>query len=85
MLLLLFQDPSINIAELKDIHSEINLTVPDPILVPHLHDGLDTVRRRERRAVACVRVRGKSRLLLCPPVAERQKEEAGGRRRGGHG
>lgn len=38
------QDPSINISELKDIHSEINLTVPDPILVPHLHDGLETVR-----------------------------------------
>lgn len=38
------QDPSINITELKDIHSEINLTVPDPILVPHLHDGLETVR-----------------------------------------
>lgn len=38
------KDPSINIAELKDIHSEINLTVPDPILVPHLHDGLETVR-----------------------------------------
>lgn len=41
-----FQDPAINIAELKDIHSEINLTVPDPILVPHLHDGLETVRQK---------------------------------------
>lgn len=43
-----FQDPSINITELKDIHSEINLTVPDPILVPHLHDGLETVRTKAK-------------------------------------
>lgn len=38
------QDPSINITELKEIHSEINLTVPDPILLPNLHDGLEAVR-----------------------------------------
>lgn len=38
------QDPAINIAELKDIHSEINLTVPDPILLSNLHDGLEAVR-----------------------------------------
>lgn len=38
------QDPSINITELKEIHSEINLTVPDPILLSNLHDGLDAVR-----------------------------------------
>lgn len=39
-----FQDPTINITELKEIHSEINLTVPDPILIPKLHDGLEAVR-----------------------------------------
>lgn len=38
------QDPSINITELKEIHSEINLTVPDPILLSNLHDGLEAVR-----------------------------------------
>ncbi|XP_056886863.1 proteasome activator complex subunit 3 isoform X1 [Takifugu flavidus] len=43
------KDPAINITELKDIHSEINLTVPDPILVPHLHDGLETQNAKKRK------------------------------------
>lgn len=38
-----FQDPIINIANLKEIHSEINLTVPDPILLSNLQDGLEAV------------------------------------------
>uniref|UniRef100_A0A667ZAE0 Proteasome activator complex subunit 3 n=1 Tax=Myripristis murdjan TaxID=586833 RepID=A0A667ZAE0_9TELE len=38
------KDPIINISELKEIHSEINLTVPDPILLSNLHDGLEAVR-----------------------------------------
>lgn len=38
------QDPIINITELKEIHSEINLTVPDPILLSNLQDGLEAVR-----------------------------------------
>ena len=38
-----FQDPIINICDLKEIHSEINLTVPDPILISDLHDGLEAV------------------------------------------
>ena len=42
--LVVFQDPCINISELKEIHSEINLTVPDPILLSNLHDGLEAVR-----------------------------------------
>lgn len=35
------KDPIINITELKEIHSDINVTVPDPILLPNLHDGLE--------------------------------------------
>uniref|UniRef100_A0A8C6UAP8 Proteasome activator complex subunit 3 n=1 Tax=Neogobius melanostomus TaxID=47308 RepID=A0A8C6UAP8_9GOBI len=38
------KDPIINISELKEIHSEIDITVPDPILLPNLHDGLEAVR-----------------------------------------
>uniref|UniRef100_A0A672QV48 Proteasome activator complex subunit 3 n=1 Tax=Sinocyclocheilus grahami TaxID=75366 RepID=A0A672QV48_SINGR len=38
------KDPTINIRELKEIHSEINLTVPDPILLTDIHDGLEGVR-----------------------------------------
>lgn len=44
VIIFLFQDPIINISELKEIHSEINLTVPDPILLSNLHDGLEAVR-----------------------------------------
>uniref|UniRef100_A0A3P9JTZ4 Proteasome activator complex subunit 3 n=1 Tax=Oryzias latipes TaxID=8090 RepID=A0A3P9JTZ4_ORYLA len=43
------KDPSINIVELKDIHSEINLTVPDPILIPNLHDGLEAQNAKKRK------------------------------------
>ncbi|XP_070782584.1 proteasome activator complex subunit 3 isoform X2 [Enoplosus armatus] len=43
------KDPIINISELKEIHSEINLTVPDPILVSNLHDGLEAVRLHFRQ------------------------------------
>lgn len=43
------KDPIINIKELKEIHSEINITVPDPILLPNLHDGLDAQNAKKRK------------------------------------
>lgn len=43
------KDPIINIADLKDIHSEINLTVPDPILLSSLHDGLEAQNAKKRK------------------------------------
>ncbi|CAL1599982.1 unnamed protein product [Knipowitschia caucasica] len=43
------KDPIINIAELKEIHAEINITVPDPILLPNLHDGLDAQNAKKRK------------------------------------
>ncbi|XP_077358702.1 proteasome activator complex subunit 3 isoform X1 [Festucalex cinctus] len=43
------KEPIINIVELKEIHSDINLTVPDPILLPNLHDGLDSQNARKRK------------------------------------
>ncbi|KAM3591846.1 uncharacterized protein V6R79_008288 [Siganus canaliculatus] len=42
------KDPIINITELKEIHSEINLTVPDPILLPNLHDGLEANAKKRK-------------------------------------
>lgn len=42
-IIIYFQDPVINIRELKEIHSEINLAVPDPILLSDIHDGLEGV------------------------------------------
>uniref|UniRef100_A0A3B4EVD0 Proteasome activator complex subunit 3 n=1 Tax=Pundamilia nyererei TaxID=303518 RepID=A0A3B4EVD0_9CICH len=43
------KDPSINITELKEIHSDINLPVPDPILFSNLHDGLDAQNAKKRK------------------------------------
>ncbi|XP_074476235.1 proteasome activator complex subunit 3 [Sebastes fasciatus] len=43
------KDPIINIADLKEIHSEINLTVPDPILLSSLHDGLEAQNAKKRK------------------------------------
>uniref|UniRef100_A0A8C2DKM7 Proteasome activator complex subunit 3 n=1 Tax=Cyprinus carpio TaxID=7962 RepID=A0A8C2DKM7_CYPCA len=43
------KDPTINIRELKEIHSEINLTVPDPILLSDIHDGLEGQNAKKRK------------------------------------
>ncbi|XP_023670150.1 proteasome activator complex subunit 3 isoform X1 [Brienomyrus brachyistius] len=43
------KDPILNIQELKEIHSEINLTVPDPILLTNSHDGLEVPNAKKRR------------------------------------
>ncbi|CAK6965001.1 proteasome activator complex subunit 3 [Scomber scombrus] len=43
------KDPIINITDLKEIHSEINLTVPDPILLSNLHDGLEAQNAKKRK------------------------------------
>uniref|UniRef100_A0A9J8CP04 Proteasome activator complex subunit 3 n=1 Tax=Cyprinus carpio carpio TaxID=630221 RepID=A0A9J8CP04_CYPCA len=43
------KDPTINIRELKEIHSEINLTVPDPILLTDIHDGLEGQNAKKRK------------------------------------
>ncbi|KAL7869186.1 hypothetical protein AOLI_G00131740 [Acnodon oligacanthus] len=43
------KDPIINIRELKEIHSEINLAVPDPILLTDIHDGLEGPNAKKRK------------------------------------
>lgn len=37
------QEPILNVIDLKEIHSEINFKVPDPILFTNSHDGMDMV------------------------------------------
>uniref|UniRef100_A0A674BUR9 Proteasome activator complex subunit 1 n=1 Tax=Salmo trutta TaxID=8032 RepID=A0A674BUR9_SALTR len=46
------KDPILNICELKEIHSEINLTVPDPILLSNLHGGLEAQNAKKRKMEA---------------------------------
>lgn len=37
------QEPIFNVADLKEIHSEIKCKVPEPILFTNSHDGIDIV------------------------------------------
>lgn len=82
LMLCSIQDPAINIAELKDIHSEINLTVPDPILLPNLHDGLEAVRIHLNGTASPGRLQGESEilplLLFLQQNAKKRKLEDGG-------
>ncbi|XP_041087684.1 proteasome activator complex subunit 3-like isoform X1 [Polyodon spathula] len=43
------KEPILNIVELKDIHSEINLTVPDPIFLTNSHDALEPQNAKKRK------------------------------------
>lgn len=47
----LSQDPILNIHDLTQIHSDMNLPVPDPILLTNSHDGLDGVRLLARNSI----------------------------------
>lgn len=47
------KEPILNVKELKEIHSDINLSVPDPILLSDLHDGLDTQNAKKRKLDEC--------------------------------
>uniref|UniRef100_A0AAY4DE57 Proteasome activator complex subunit 3 n=1 Tax=Denticeps clupeoides TaxID=299321 RepID=A0AAY4DE57_9TELE len=40
----LLKEPILHIHDLKEIHSEIDLTVPDPVLLTNSHDGVEVVR-----------------------------------------
>uniref|UniRef100_A0AAY4DHE4 Proteasome activator complex subunit 3 n=1 Tax=Denticeps clupeoides TaxID=299321 RepID=A0AAY4DHE4_9TELE len=39
----LLKEPILHIHDLKEIHSEIDLTVPDPVLLTNSHDGVEVV------------------------------------------
>uniref|UniRef100_A0A3P8ZLB5 Proteasome activator complex subunit 3 n=1 Tax=Esox lucius TaxID=8010 RepID=A0A3P8ZLB5_ESOLU len=39
----------LNVADLKEIHSEINIKVPDPIILNNIHDGPDVQNARKRK------------------------------------
>ncbi|XP_024259391.1 proteasome activator complex subunit 3 [Oncorhynchus tshawytscha] len=43
------KEPILNVADLKDIHSEINVKVPDPIILNNSHDGVDVQNSRKRK------------------------------------
>lgn len=43
------KDPILNIHDLTQIHSDMNLPVPDPILLTNSHDGLDGPNMKKRK------------------------------------
>uniref|UniRef100_A0A8C7U5J3 Proteasome activator complex subunit 3 n=1 Tax=Oncorhynchus mykiss TaxID=8022 RepID=A0A8C7U5J3_ONCMY len=43
------KEPILNVADLKEIHSEINIKVPDPIILNNSHDGVDVQNSRKRK------------------------------------
>lgn len=43
------KEPMLNVQDLTQIHSEMNLPVPDPILLTNSHDGLDGPNLKKRK------------------------------------
>lgn len=43
------KEPIFNVEDLKDIHSEINFKVPDPVVITNSHDGLDLQNAKKRK------------------------------------
>ncbi|XP_040291345.1 proteasome activator complex subunit 3 [Bufo bufo] len=43
------KEPMLNVQDLSQIHCEINLPVPDPILLSNSHDGIDTPTLKKRK------------------------------------
>uniref|UniRef100_G3NQK7 Proteasome activator complex subunit 3 n=1 Tax=Gasterosteus aculeatus aculeatus TaxID=481459 RepID=G3NQK7_GASAC len=41
------KEPILNVKDLKEIHSEIKFTVPEPILFTNSHDGVDNTKKRK--------------------------------------
>ncbi|XP_067869502.1 proteasome activator complex subunit 3 isoform X1 [Heterodontus francisci] len=43
------KEPLLNISDLATIHSDLNLPVPEPIMLTNSHDGLDSARNIKKR------------------------------------
>ncbi|KAM9296822.1 proteasome activator complex subunit 3 [Gastrophryne carolinensis] len=43
------KEPMLNVQDLSEIHAEMNLPVPEPILLTNSHDGLDTPNLKKRK------------------------------------
>ncbi|XP_028842536.1 proteasome activator complex subunit 3-like [Denticeps clupeoides] len=47
----LLKEPILHIHDLKEIHSEIDLTVPDPVLLTNSHDGVEVNAKKRKLEV----------------------------------
>ncbi|KAM6957447.1 proteasome activator complex subunit 3-like [Aplochiton taeniatus] len=63
------KEPILNVVDLKDIHSEINFKVPEPVLLTNSHDGMDMPNSRKRKmedGVGDENCQGGARVLVLP-------------------
>ncbi|KAG9474245.1 hypothetical protein GDO78_004516 [Eleutherodactylus coqui] len=45
----LLKEPMLNVQDLSQIHCEMNLVVPDPIILSNSHDGIDAPTLKKRK------------------------------------
>ncbi|XP_018553984.1 proteasome activator complex subunit 3 [Lates calcarifer] len=62
------KEPILNVIDLKEIHSEINFKVPDPILFTNSHDGMDmnTKKRKLEDGVPDQSRQGETKTPMMP-------------------
>uniref|UniRef100_A0A8C5KQM8 Proteasome activator complex subunit 3 n=1 Tax=Jaculus jaculus TaxID=51337 RepID=A0A8C5KQM8_JACJA len=59
------KEPILNIHDLTQIHSDMNLPVPDPILLTNSHDGLDgPIYKKRRLELVDINEKAKSEIRL---------------------
>uniref|UniRef100_A0A2K5CP05 Proteasome activator complex subunit 3 n=1 Tax=Aotus nancymaae TaxID=37293 RepID=A0A2K5CP05_AOTNA len=60
------KEPILNIHDLTQIHSDMNLPVPDPILLTNSHDGLDGPTYKKRRLDECEEAFQGTKVFVMP-------------------
>uniref|UniRef100_A0A8D0GLE6 Proteasome activator complex subunit 1 n=1 Tax=Sphenodon punctatus TaxID=8508 RepID=A0A8D0GLE6_SPHPU len=60
------KDPILNIHDLTQIHSEMNLPVPEPILLTNSHDGLDGPNLKKRKLEDCEETCQGTKVFVMP-------------------
>ncbi|XP_043392762.1 proteasome activator complex subunit 3 isoform X1 [Chelonia mydas] len=60
------KEPILNIHDLTQIHSDMNLPVPDPILLTNSHDGLDGPNMKKRKLEDCEETFQGTKVFVMP-------------------
>ncbi|EHB18357.1 Proteasome activator complex subunit 3 [Heterocephalus glaber] len=60
------KEPILNIHDLTQIHSDMNLPVPDPILLTNSHDGLDGPTYKKRKLDECEEALQGTKVFVMP-------------------
>ncbi|PNJ07026.1 PSME3 isoform 6 [Pongo abelii] len=79
------KEPILNIHDLTQIHSDMNLPVPDPILLTNSHDGLDGPTYKKRRLDDCEEAFQGQNVGTAPDSQDRRWKQLWGVHSGGNG